>query len=120
MVGQHYLIDVAQCNESILDDEDYLRQLLEAGAVMAGATVIKTESHKFDPQGVTAFCLLSESHISIHTWPEENRAAIDMFTCGDCDPKAGVDFVCLGLGGVITSNTVAYRCQGLPVGVELL
>ena len=39
-------------------------------------------SNKFEPQGVTAIALLAESHISIHTWPESNYSAIDIFTCG--------------------------------------
>jgi S-adenosylmethionine decarboxylase proenzyme len=49
--------------------------------------VIQTISKKFDPQGVTVVCLLAESHISIHTWPEEGRAAVDVYTCGDCKSK---------------------------------
>ena len=115
MVGKHYLVDVALCDASLLDDEEYLKKLLEAGASIAGATVLKTESHKFDPQGVTAFCLLSESHVSIHTWPEERRAAIDMFTCGDCDSQAGVEVIYLGLGGIVTTKHLVNRCGGLPV-----
>ena len=39
-------------------------------------------SNKFEPQGVTAIALLAESHISIHTWPESNYSAVDIFTCG--------------------------------------
>jgi S-adenosylmethionine decarboxylase len=38
-------------------------------------------------------CLLSESHISIHTWPEEGMAAVDVYTCGTCDPKIGCDII---------------------------
>ena len=50
-------------------------------------------SKKFEPQGVTVLCLLSESHISIHTWPEEGKAAVDVYTCGDCNPKIGCDII---------------------------
>jgi S-adenosylmethionine decarboxylase len=62
-------------------------------AVASGATVVQTISKKFDPQGVTVICLLSESHISIHTWPEEGKAAVDVYTCGDCNPKIGCDII---------------------------
>ena len=49
---------------------------------MANATVLNLTSNKFEPQGVTAIALLAESHISIHTWPESNYSAVDIFTCG--------------------------------------
>ena len=49
---------------------------------MANATVLDLISNKFEPQGVTAIALLAESHISIHTWPESNYSAVDIFTCG--------------------------------------
>ena len=49
---------------------------------MAKATVLNLMSNKFEPQGVTAIALLAESHISIHTWPESNYSAVDIFTCG--------------------------------------
>ena len=48
---------------------------------------------KFEPYGVTAVCLLSESHISIHSWPEKGEAAVDIFTCGDAEPKIGCDVI---------------------------
>jgi S-adenosylmethionine decarboxylase proenzyme len=48
--------------------------------------------HNFDNQGAfTALYLLSESHLSIHTWPEHNFIALDVFTCGKSDPKFIVD-----------------------------
>lgn len=48
-----------------------------------GATLICVKTHKFSPQGVTGVAVLSESHISIHTWPELGYAAMDVFTCGE-------------------------------------
>ena len=41
--------------------------------------------------GVSCVTVLSESHISIHTWPERNFASIDIFMCGNCDPQTAVD-----------------------------
>lgn len=76
-----------------LNDEFFLCDLIENAAESSGATVIKTISYHFLPQGVTAVSLLSESHISIHTWPERGEAAIDIFTCGDCIPKVGCDII---------------------------
>ncbi|MFT9160304.1 MAG: adenosylmethionine decarboxylase, partial [Acetobacter sp.] len=34
--------------------------------------------------------VLAESHISIHTWPERNFAAVDIFMCGACDPHLAI------------------------------
>ena len=92
-MGDHYLLNLFGCSFSLLDDEHYLIDLLENSAVASGATVVQTISKKFDPQGVTVICLLSESHISIHTWPEEGKAAVDVYTCGDCNPKIGCDII---------------------------
>jgi len=92
-MGDHYLLNLFGCSFSLLDDEHYLIDLLENSAVASGATVVQTISKKFEPQGVTVICLLSESHISIHTWPEEGKAAVDVYTCGDCNPKIGCDII---------------------------
>ena len=62
-------------------------ELLENAAIASGATVCESIFKEFDPQGVTVLCLLSESHISIHTWPEKGEAAVDIFTCGDCNDR---------------------------------
>lgn len=92
-MGKHYLLNLQGCSFVLLDNEQYLRDLLENAAVASGATVLQTISKKFDPQGVTVISLLAESHISIHTWPEQGTAAVDVYTCGDCNPKIGCDII---------------------------
>tara|TARA_R100001510_G_C7548228_1_gene133036 strand:- start:14 stop:340 length:327 start_codon:yes stop_codon:yes gene_type:complete len=96
-MGKHYLLNIYGCNFDVLNNENYLRNLIKLAAETTGATVIDTISKKFSPHGVTALCLLSESHISIHTWPEKGAAAIDIFTCGDAEPKIGCDVIILQL-----------------------
>ena len=78
-MGKHYLLNLYGCSFVLLNDEHYLVRLLEEAAVISGATVLETVFKKFDPQGATVICLLAESHISIHTWPEESYFAIDLF-----------------------------------------
>ena len=92
-MGKHYLLNLYGCSFVLLNDEHYLVRLLEEAAVISGATVLETVFKKFDPQGATVICLLAESHISIHTWPEEGKAAADCYTCGDSDPKLGCDMI---------------------------
>ena len=72
----------------ILNQVDPWREILLIAAERSGATVIGQQFHQFTPCGVTGFLLLAESHISVHTWPEEGLAAIDIFTCGDMDTEA--------------------------------
>ena len=81
--GRHLILDLYDCDPDILDDYEELQRLLEASLVMAKANVLRIIGEKFKPQGVTLLALLSESHASIHTWPEIGYAAIDLYTCGD-------------------------------------
>ena len=80
--SKHLLLELYRCDYEKLNDESFLRCTLNRAAKLAKATVLNLISNKFDPQGVTAIALLAESHISIHTWPESNYSAIDIFTCG--------------------------------------
>lgn len=81
--GRHLILDLYGCDPGILDDYEELQRLLEASLVMAKANIIRIFGEKFQPQGVTLLALLSESHASIHTWPEMGYCAVDLYTCGD-------------------------------------
>ncbi len=78
----HFLLELYRCNYEKLNDESFLRCTLNNAAKLANAKVLNLISNKFEPQGVTAIALLAESHLSIHTWPEEHYSAVDIFTCG--------------------------------------
>ena len=80
--SKHLLLELYRCDCEKLNDESFLRCTLNKAAKLAKATVLNLISNKFEPQGVTAIALLAESHISIHTWPESNYSAVDIFTCG--------------------------------------
>jgi len=80
--SKHLLLELYGCHYGKLNDESFLRCTLNRAAKLAKATVLNLISNKFEPQGVTAIALLAESHISIHTWPESNYSAVDIFTCG--------------------------------------
>ncbi|MCD6383999.1 MAG: adenosylmethionine decarboxylase [Thermoplasmata archaeon] len=71
-----------------------LENTLVEAAKRSGATILAHASHQFDPQGVSAMVIIAESHLSIHTWPEYNYAAVDIFTCGDdVDPYKALDYL---------------------------
>lgn len=86
--GTHITIDI--WGASNLDDESVVDHALRTAAKECGATLLDLFLHRFRPQGLTAVAVLGESHISIHAWPEVGYAALDVFTCGECDPYAAV------------------------------
>ncbi|WP_158735805.1 adenosylmethionine decarboxylase [Alteribacillus sp. YIM 98480] len=81
-VGKHDIADLWGCSFSLLDDEQALTTYLKEAVSAAGATILSLQSHRFDPQGVTVLAMLSESHMSIHTYPEKGFCGIDCYTCG--------------------------------------
>ena len=81
-LGTHLLLDLKDCNPKLLDDINFIKQVMISAADEAGATIIGEKFHKFDPIGVTGIIAIAESHLCIHTWPEYGYAAVDIFTCG--------------------------------------
>ncbi len=99
MVGKHCILELYECDHSKLDDEAFLRTTITTAAKRAGATLLNLITHRFEPQGVTGLALLAESHISIHTWPENGYAAVDVFTCGDHTmPESACEHLRIELG----------------------
>lgn len=91
-LGRHILIELKGCDASLLNDIDYLRNVLNEVAGHIGATVVKDTFYQFTPQGVSGVVIIAESHLSIHTWPEHLFAAVDVFTCGNViDPVKSVE-----------------------------
>jgi len=87
--GNHLLVEI--WGGSNLDDPKIIENALRQGALDAGATILHAHFHHFSPySGVSGVVVLAESHISIHTWPEKDYAAIDVFMCGDCDPHESI------------------------------
>ena len=83
--GMHLLVDL--WGASNLCDPEFIDRALREAAEAAGATILHGHFHHFSPNGgVSGVLVLAESHISIHTWPERDFAAIDIFMCGACDP----------------------------------
>lgn len=86
--GAHLILDLR--NAKRLDDVSFIEQTLIEAATAAGATLLHTHCHPFTGGGVSGVAVLSESHISIHTWPEHGFAALDVFMCGCCDPRDAI------------------------------
>ncbi len=83
------LIDLHGCKGD-LNDTQFLTDVLKAATRRMGSKVIKTISHKFSPTGTTVILILAETHISVHTWPENRYAALDIFICSEeINPEIG-------------------------------
>jgi len=92
--GRHVAVDTWGVDFDLLNDAKFLEKKLVEAAELAGATVLSVQSQQFEPQGATVLVLLSESHISIHTYPEKGFAALDCYTCGEVvDPQVAIDYL---------------------------
>lgn len=92
-LGKHIIAEFIGCPRDVLDNLNYLVDCLVEAAKRSGSEVVGVEYHKFKPQGVTAIVLVKESHLAIHTWPEHNYAALDIFTCGSTDPWKAYEYL---------------------------
>jgi S-adenosylmethionine decarboxylase len=83
--GRHLIIDLWDAEH--LDEVSTIELALRRAVKEAGATLLHLHLHEFSPNGgVSGVAVLAESHISIHTWPERNYAAVDAFMCGATEP----------------------------------
>ncbi|MEM7694353.1 MAG: adenosylmethionine decarboxylase [Pseudomonadota bacterium] len=88
--GAHLIVDLYGGDR--LDDIAHIEKTLVSCVEAAGATLLHVHLHHFDDNsGVSGVAVLAESHISIHSWPEHDYAALDIFMCGDTAPEACVE-----------------------------
>ena len=80
--GRHFHGSYTGCDRAALEDLEQLEQEFTAAVVASGATIVNSVRHVFSPNGITILLLLSESHASIHTYPEYLSCFVDLFTCG--------------------------------------
>ena len=87
--GTHLIVDLWDAES--LDDLEHIEAALRECVEVSGATLLHIHLHHFTPNGgVSGVAVLAESHISIHTWPERDYAALDIFMCGDARPHEGI------------------------------
>ena len=94
--GRHLILEMWDCDREILNNAKKIREILRKASEEARATVIRVFCHEFNPKGVTGVAILAESHLAIHTWPDEGYAAVDIFTCGQyTDPQLAAQYLLL-------------------------
>lgn len=84
-MGIHVIAELFGVDPERISRVDPLRRVLERVVSRSGLRVVHSAYHQFEPQGVSGFYRLRESHLSVHTWPEYGYVAVDIFTCGQED-----------------------------------
>jgi len=116
VVGRHLLIECR--GEQAFLKEKELKILMEEAAAAGGATVISSHFHSFgEGCGLTGVLVLSESHITVHQWPEKEYAAFDIFMCGDAQPELSAKHIAERFSDSVVEIRSLNRC--LPVEVEI-
>lgn len=92
-IGHHYIVEASGCRPEIISRVEAVEQILVRAAEAAKVQVWSIAFHRFSPTGVSGVLVISESHLSVHTWPELGYVALDIFTCGDqAEPERAVEY----------------------------
>jgi len=114
-IGRHLIIECRGRHAYLSEQE--LEALLVTAAEAGGASVLQAHFHPFGAgKGITGVVLLAESHITVHTWPEHDYAAFDVFMCGDCQPMQAAEVITAACPDAVTS--VQSIDRGLPANAE--
>ena len=111
-LGTHFLLDVAGSPFATLDDAVLVERCLVDAVRAMGAKILGIHIHRLSPQGVSGVVVISESHLTIHTWPERGEAAVDLFTCGDATrARTAVEALAKALGA--SRSRVEEKVRGV-------
>jgi S-adenosylmethionine decarboxylase len=109
-IGHHYIVEASGCNPKIIGSVQKVQEILVKAAEIAGAKVWAISFSKFPPNGVSGMVVISESHISTHTWPEMRYGALDIYTCGNkVDPEKAVVYAVEAFGASTSHITEITR-----------
>ncbi|MFU0788358.1 adenosylmethionine decarboxylase [Virgibacillus proomii] len=93
-MGRHVIAELWQCNVNKLNNIDILEQIFVEAALKSGAEIREVTFHKFAPIGISGVVIISESHLTVHSFPEHGYASIDVYTCGNIiDPHKAVQYI---------------------------
>ena len=80
-LGHSLTIDMFVEDADVLLDHKVMINHMRDCCSKAELNILNEDFFEFTPQGLTAVLILSESHLSCHTWPEYNRVCFDLFCC---------------------------------------
>lgn len=108
---QLYAIDAAVVDSRLLTDPDALLAVTRSAVAAGGGHVLDEAVVVFPNRAVTLVLVLAESHLSLHTWPEECLLAVDLFSCGAIDCSRVLESLNTGLG--LRQMTVHHFRRGI-------
>lgn len=114
-IGHHYIVEASGCNSKIIRSVEKVQQILVKAAEISGAKVWAISFSKFPPHGVSGVVVISESHISTHTWPEVRYVALDIYTCGNTVMPEKAVIYAVGAFGAQTSH-ITEITRGIDEG----
>ncbi|HZG70083.1 MAG TPA: adenosylmethionine decarboxylase [Chondromyces sp.] len=116
-MGRHVIAELWGCDFEKLNDMEQIEQIFVGAALKSGAEIREVAFHKFAPQGVSGVVIISESHLTIHSFPEHGYASIDVYTCGDLDPNIAANYIAEALGAETRETIELPRGMG-PVQLK--
>lgn len=114
--GKHLIVELLGCDYDLLNSVENVERVLVAAAKRINTTVLKTYFHQFEPQGVTGVVVIEESHLTCHAWSELGYNAVDIFTCGQTDPREALGILKEGFNAQEVSCVVLNRGRYIPNG----
>ena len=117
-MGRHVLAELWECNINKLNDMGLIEHIFVDAALKAGAEIREVVFHQFAPHGISGVVIISESHLTIHSFPEHAYASIDVYTCGDTiDPNVAAEHIANSLEAKTYEKVEISRGMG-PVKVN--
>ncbi|SES91265.1 adenosylmethionine decarboxylase proenzyme [Oceanobacillus limi] len=113
ILGRQIIAELWDCNVDILNDMEKMKQLFVEAALKAGAEVREVVFHPFAPHGISGVVIISESHLTVHSFPEHGYASIDVYTCGSkVDPNIAVEYIAASLESKTSEKREIPRGMG--------
>jgi len=103
-VGIHFIVDLDEIDTDLINDNIRLIEICDEALKVGEVTILNKMIHHFEPQGLTLLYLLTESHFSLHTWPEYRKIRIDFFSCENNEDKCN---------SVIQHLKDGFKCPGM-------
>lgn len=116
--GEHHIVEASGCNPEVIGSIEKVELILTKAAEVANAKIWSISFHRFPPTGVSGVVVISESHLSVHTWPEVGYVALDIYTCGsETSPELGVEYALKEFGA--TEMHITELTRGIDEGDRL-